>query len=112
MTDRRENVAVLEAADGDIDPGKRLTVSATPDTSEKVFVDAVAASKFSDLTYEVMTDGTTRYGEGPVPPTDIDDLTRTFIPALEFNEKMKVIVRNPGSQTRKVAVQIRGWEPL
>jgi hypothetical protein len=102
---------VLDAVVDELEPGERLVVTSEPDGGETVHVDCVAASKFRGLTYEVRTDGTTRYGQAGIPPTDVDDLTQTFVPALEFDRELKTIVRNPSTTTRVVAVQVRGWEP-
>lgn len=102
---------VLDAVVETLAPGERLVVTTTPDNSETVHVDCVAASKYRGLTYEVVSDNVTRYGQVGVPPTDVDDLARTFIPALEFSSELKTIVRNPSSTERVIIVQIRGWEP-
>lgn len=93
----------------DIPSGSKATYTFDPDGSG-MWVDAVAASKFGGLTYEVRVDGTQRYGPNGVPPTDIDDLTVTHKPPLEVDRQLKVIVRNPSATDRTVAVQIRGWE--
>jgi hypothetical protein len=102
---------VFDGAVETVGPGEKMVVESEPDSGEQVSIDCIAASKYAGLTYEVRADNRKRYGEVGVPPTDVDDLSRTFIPALEFSKKLKIIVRNPSTTERTVAVQIRGWEP-
>jgi hypothetical protein len=109
--DPADYAPVFDAVVETLDPGERMVVTSTPDGGETVHVDCVAASKYQGLTYEIRADGRTRYGQAGVPPTDVDDLAQTFIPALEFDSKLRTIVRNPSQKTRVVAVQVRGWEP-
>jgi hypothetical protein len=110
-SDPDDYAPVFDAVVETLDPNERMVVTSTPDGGETVRVDCVAASKYQGLTYEVRADGRDRYGQAGVPPTDVDDLSRTFVPALEFDSELKTIVRNPSSTTRVVAVQVRGWEP-
>lgn len=89
--------------------GNKVTFTFEPDASG-MFVDAVAASKYAGLTYEVRVDGDTRFGPVGIPPTDIDDLQTTHNPRLPVDRTLKVIVRNPSTTDRDVAAQVRGVE--
>jgi hypothetical protein len=102
---------IMDAAVETVAAGEKMVVESTPDSGETAEIDCIGASKYAGLTYEVRADNRVRYPEVGVPPTDVDDLSRTFIPALEFRNSLKIIVRNPSSTERTVAVQIRGWEP-
>lgn len=92
-----------------IPSGARAEFEFTPDASDMA-VDVVAASKFQGLTYELRVDGTTRFGPVGIPPTDIDDMATTHNPRLLARSDLTMIVRNPSTVDRTVAVQIRGVE--
>ena len=97
-------------ADGtDIPAGSKATFRFTPDASG-MELDAIAASKYRGLTYEVRVDGDQRYGPAPIPPTDIDNLATTHNPRLPVDRELKMIVRNPSDTDRYVSAQIRGIE--
>jgi len=100
---------VNEAIARTIPSGSKATYLFEPDASG-LYADAVAASKYSGLTYEVVVDGETRYGPAAVPPTDVDDMTTTHNPRLEAKRHLRVIVRNPSGVERDVTAQIRGVE--
>ena len=98
-----------------LDPGEQATVSYQPEQRDAEFrLPVVAVSKHPDSSYEVKLDQTNRYGPASVPPTDIDDLTVTFVPALTFKDSLVVIVTNlaASSTTRDYVVQPIGWEPF
>jgi hypothetical protein len=92
-------------------PGERLTATFSPEQRTTTFhVPAVGASKHPEMRYVVYTDDTKRF-DAAVPPTDIDDMGVTFVPALSFNREMRIRIENlSGSTTRPVAVQPVGWE--
>ena len=92
--------------------GQKLVVEFNPTQRVTEFVlPVLAMSKHPESSYEVWLDGQQVYGPAPIPPTDIDDLTVTFLPAKRFAEKMRVIVRNLSDSTlRSYSVQPIGWE--
>lgn len=95
----------------DLSPGSRAVVKFTPDRSGTLFeIPRVGISKLPGFTYEVKADGGTVYGEGPLPPTDVDDLVEAFDPPLQFRDSLRVIVRNTGANTRTVEVKVAGRE--
>jgi len=100
---------VNEAIARTIPSGSKATYLFEPDASG-LFADAIAASKYTGLTYEVVIDGETRYGPAPVPPTDVDDMTTTHNPRLQVARHLKLIVRNPSGVERDVTAQVRGVE--
>jgi len=100
---------VNEAVVEQIPAGSKATFVFEPDGNE-LHVDAIAASKFPGLTYEVEIDGETRFGPAGIPPTDVDDLTTTHYPRLEAERSVTVTVRNPSQNARSVAAQVRGVE--
>lgn len=100
---------VNEADGAEIPAGSRAEFAFTPDASG-MHVDAVAASKYTGLTYEVTVDDTNRFGPAPVPPTDIDDMVTTHNPRMEVSQKLVITVRNPSDLDRYVAAQVRGAE--
>lgn len=100
---------VNEAVTRTIPSGSKATFVFEPDASG-LYADAVAASKYTGLTYEVEVDGDTRYGPSGIPPTDVDDMTTTHNPRLEVDRRLEVIVRNPSAKSRDVSAQVRGVE--
>jgi len=102
-------IPVNKADATDLPAGSKVTFTFEPDASG-MFVDAVAASKYRGLTYEVVVDDTSRYGPVGVPPTDVDDMTTTHNPRLPVDRTLKVVIRNPSTTDRYVAAQIRGAE--
>jgi len=92
--------------------GQKLIITFDPTQRVTEFVlPVLAISKHPQSSYEVWLDGQQVYGPAPIPPTDIDDLTVTFLPAQRFEASMKVIVRNLSDNTpRSYSVQPVGWE--
>lgn len=86
-----------------------FTFDAKGRTSDLV-IPIVAISKLPSFTYEVRSDGSPQYGPARIPPTDIDDLSVCFIPALEFSETLVVEVANLSPNERTVHAQLIGWE--
>lgn len=106
------DVPLNEPVSVDLDPDQRATVTFEPVQQNTRFVlPIVAISKYPDSTYQVETDDNLRYGPASVPPTDIDDLQVTFIPALRFSRQLQVEVSNLGSAARTYHIQPMGWEP-
>ncbi|QCP90395.1 hypothetical protein [Haloarcula marismortui] len=95
-----------------LDPGSQLTVTFEPTKQVTEFVlPILAVSKHPNSSYEVWQDGEKIYGPAPIPPTDIDDLTATWLPARRFSSKLRIIVRNLGdTTTRTYSIQPIGWE--
>lgn len=104
-----EWIPVNEADGTEIPAGSRAEFTFTPDASG-MQLDAVAASKYRGLSYEVVVDDDQRYGPAAIPPTDIDDMTTTHNPRLEVSRELVITVRNPSSSSRFVAAQVRGVE--
>mgnify|MGYP006928077219 CR=1 FL=1 len=102
-------IPVNEADGTEIPAGSKAEFIFTPDASG-MQLDAVAASKYRGLSYEVRADGDQRFGPAPIPPTDIDDMTTTHNPRLEVSRDLVITVRNPSSSARFVAAQVRGVE--
>lgn len=102
-------IPVNEADGAEVPAGTRAKFTFEPDASG-MEVDAVAASKFEGLTYEVSVDGDTRYGPAPIPPTDIDDMGTTHNPRMPVDRQLVITVRNPSQVDRNVAAQVRGIE--
>lgn len=98
-------------AEVELDQNQRGTITFTPTQSSTTFyLPTLAISKFANTTYEVHADGEAIYGPAPVPPTDVDDLAVTFIPAQTFDRELKVIITNSGTPTRTYSAQPLGWE--
>ncbi|WP_225334914.1 hypothetical protein [Halomicrobium urmianum] len=95
-----------------LDPGEKLTVTFSPKQRVTEFtLPILAISKYRNSSYEVWMDEEPVYGPAPIPPTDVDDMTPTFIPARTFQSRMKIIVRNlDDSTTRRYSIQPIGWE--
>ena len=98
-----------------LSPGEQATVTFEPEQADATFVlPVVAISKFPESSYEVLTDSVNRFGPAPAPPTDPDDMTPTFVPALRFDSELKIKVANlaSSSATRRYLIQPIGWEPM
>lgn len=95
-----------------LDPGEQMKVSFTPTQQVTEFIlPILAMSKHPASSYEAWMDGQRVYGPAPVPPTDIDDLVPTFIPARRFSSSLTIFVRNLSeTTTRRYTVQPLGWE--
>lgn len=77
-----------------------------------IVLPTVAISKRPDSEYVVRIDGETVFGPAPIPPTDIDDLAPTFLPAYELQQELTLIVRSFQQTTgdRTYHVQPVGYE--
>jgi len=97
-----------------LDPGQQLTVTFSPDQQVSEFVlPILAMSKHPNSSYEVWMDDEIVYGPAPIPPTDIDDVAATFVPAKSFSSSLRVIIRNlDDNTTRTYSVQPIGWEEV
>jgi len=94
-----------------LDPGQKATLQYEPAQNVTEFkLPVVAISKYSGSTYRVRLDGETVYPESGIPPTDVDDLTPSFVPAYSFSSKLKITIKNVGQNTRTYHVQPVGWE--
>jgi len=94
-------------------PGERATFSFEPrqQTTPGFVVPIVAASKAPESSYTIWFDDRKVFGPSSVPPTDIDDLGVTFMPAFEFEDELRVQVENISeSTTRDYTVQPVGFE--
>lgn len=104
-------VPVHEATEVTVPAGSRAEVEFQAVQSGTTFAaSTVAVSKFDSTTYEIEADGTTRYDQSAVPPTDPDNLVHTFTPPLEFTDTTTVIIRNVGSSSRDYELHVVGWE--
>lgn len=104
-----EWIPVNEADGTTIPAGSRADFSFSPDASG-MELDAIAASKYQGLTYEVRVDSDQRFGPAPIPPTDIDNMVTTHNPRMSVSRDVTITVRNPSSTDRYVAAQVRGIE--
>jgi len=112
---------VPQPADGDLPFNEPVTVTLgpaevaqlefTPKQNSTTFVlPIVAVSKHPGTEYRVKADGDVVYGPASVPPTDIDDLQVTFLPARKFETKLLVEIANVGATERRYTAQPVGWE--
>jgi len=93
--------------------GQKGTITFSPVQGSAAFhLPILAVSKFGSTTYEVWTDSEQRYGQASIPPTDVDDLGVTFLPALGFERELKVIIRNTGGTQHTYYIQPVGWEEI
>jgi len=96
-----------------LDGGQRAIFTFEPQqqTTPGFVVPILAMSKHPESAYLVWFDDQLVYGPAPVPPTDIDDLQVTFMPAYEFGEELEVWCENLSSATtREYVVQPVGYE--
>ncbi|GGL57944.1 hypothetical protein [Halocalculus aciditolerans] len=94
-----------------LDAGQQGTISFEPKQRSTQFVLPICAvTKQPNTTYEVRTDGENVYGPAGVPPTDIDDLAVTFVPARRFERSLKVVISNVSNSTHTYHVQPVGYE--
>jgi hypothetical protein len=102
-----------ETVSAEVKSGQKLTAEFTPDQSEtRMYLPIMAVSKYPDMSYTVKADGERIYGPSRIPPTDVDDLSVTFIPAKSFTSSLTVEVTNLSSSStdRWIVVQPVGWE--
>ena len=110
-----EAVPVNEPLSTTLDGGQRATFRFQPEqqTTSGFVVPIVAASKHPESSYTVWFDDRKAFGPAAVPPTDIDDLGVTFIPAYEFADELRVRVENlSDATTRRFVVQPVGYEKV
>jgi len=106
------DVAINEPATVELAVGERGTIEfETKNRVSELVLPTVAISKYVGCIYEIRADGRSRYGPARIPPTDIDDLGVTFLPALRFEDKLTVEVTNAGEFDRVIHAQPVGWEP-
>jgi hypothetical protein len=110
-----------QPADGDLPFNEPATVTLGPDelaqleftpqqNSTTFVLPILAVSKEPGTEYRVKADGEVVYGPASVPPTDIDDLQVTFLPARKFETSLVVEVANVGAKEHRYTVQPVGWE--
>jgi len=103
---------INEPATIELEAGERGTIAyEIENRTSELILPIVAISKYTDCIYEIRADGNARYGPAQIPPTDIDDLNVTFLPALRFADSLTVEVSNLGSVPRTIHIQPIGWEP-
>lgn len=95
-----------------LDPGEKVTVTYTAKkrTNGGFVLPALGMSKHPDSVYSAEVDGETIYPEASVPPTDVDDMGTTFLPAYEFSQELVVMMVNLGDSTRDYTCQPIGFE--
>ena len=106
-------VPIHATAQVTLSPGEKAVVEVTPENDGVHHIPIVAASKEPDATYTVEVDNTQRFGpNSPIPPTDVDDLTVTFLRALEMESELKVTIRDVRAtgSSRSFAVHVVGYE--
>lgn len=94
-------------------PGEQATVTYEPDKRvTEVRFPTVAISKDKHTTYRIRVDSDDKFGPADVPPTDVDDLGPTFLPALTMRRELVIEVTRLSSATGSVTytVQPVGWE--
>lgn len=101
-----------ETVSATLSPGQKLTAEFTPEqTDTTMYLPILAVSKFPNMSYRAEADGEPIYGPSRIPPTDVDDLSVTFIPAKSFERKLVVEASNLDSTAdRFVVIQPVGWE--
>lgn len=106
-----EDVGFNEPYTAELNDGEKVSVEYAPEQSGSTFyLPTLAISKVAGTVYELKLDGSTEYGPAAIPPTDIDDLDATFVPALSFETEMEVIVRNNSGTTNTYTIQPLGFE--
>jgi len=106
-----EDVAFNDPYTVEIDHEKEAEIKFTPEQSGSTFyVAAVAISKVRDTVYEIQDDGSEMFGPANIPPTDIDDLTVTWVPCKQFETSMTVYIRNFTGSPQEYHVQPIGFE--
>lgn len=108
-----DDVGVHEVAAAYLAPGEKVTVTLKPETSGNLHrIFSVPMSRHANATYEVVIDGTTRFGPAPSPPTEVDDLGVTFVPTLRLQRSMELIIRDTRTtgNERPYLMHVLGWE--
>ncbi|MFC7140022.1 hypothetical protein ACFQMA_09270 [Halosimplex aquaticum] len=107
------DIPINEALTRMVTGGSKLIATFKPEQQTTTFrLPSLGISKHPSTTYEVRADGNNVYGPAPIPPTDVDDLVTTWCPALTFQRKLQVIVRNVGDQDRYYTIQPVGYEEV
>jgi hypothetical protein len=102
---------INEPSTATIKNGEKATFTFDADgRTNDLIIPIVAMSKLPGFVYELRSDGTDRYGPARIPPTDIDDLSVCFLPALRFSDKLTVEISNVANNERVAHVQLIGWE--
>lgn len=107
------DVPIQEAEQVDLGPGTKATISMAPETSGSQHkIPIIAVTKRKGTSYSIDVDGTNRYSPSPIPPTDIDDVDVTFIPALDLQSKLEIEIKDLRSSggERTYYAQVIGWE--
>jgi len=108
-----DDVPFNEPYTAELEDGEKVTVTFTPEQSGSVFfLPVLAISKVRGTIYEIRDDGSTQYGPAAIPPTDIDDLTSTFVPAKQFRDSLEVIIRNNSGNPQTYHIQPVGFEQI
>ena len=107
-----DSTGVHQARQVVLDGEQKAVIEFQGERSNSTFsVPTIAISKRDGTTYEVRADGATEFGPAPVPPTDIDDLAQTFVPPIQFDSKLKIVIKNTTqTDNRRYAMQVIGWE--
>jgi hypothetical protein len=106
------DVPFNEPVSVELDTGEQAEISFRPvQQVTELILPILAASKYQQSTYEIRVDGETVYGPAEIPPTDVDDLTVTFLPAHRFSRELTVFITNLSPTIRTYHVQPIGWEP-
>lgn len=97
----------------DLSDGQEATVSYSPQQAGSTFfLAALGVTKATGTVYEVRADGDTIFGPAEIPPTDVDDMTVTWLPCKQFQGSLTVIISNVSGQTRTYHVQPIGFERI
>jgi len=101
------DVPLNEPVSVDLQGGEQATVTFTASTRTNggFILPILAASKYSQSTYEVALDDENIYGPTTIPPTDIDDLEVCWVPAWEFGQEIEVTVTNLSDTERLYHIQ-------
>lgn len=112
MTEPPDGATPVHAVEQVVVPeGGRASITFTPEQSGTTFwLPIIAIGKRGGTTYEVVADGVTRYAQAALPPTDVDDLSQCFMPPLEFQTKLELIIRNTATKPQTYGMQVVGWE--
>lgn len=108
-----DDIPVNEPVSVSIGAGQQaiVTFTARQRTNDGFVLPIVAASKYSQSTYQIdVDDDGTIYGPSQIPPTDIDDLAVCFVPAYEFEQELEVQVTNLSDTQRTYHIQPIGYE--
>ncbi len=106
-----EDVAFNDPFTVELEDGEEAEVTFQPEQSGSTFyLGTVAISKIRGTVYELQDDGNTSYGPANIPPTDIDDLTVAWAPCKQFEDSLKVFIRNFSGSIQTYHIQPIGFE--